>query len=143
MPLFLGYQNKLDFIAAILIRSINEDWKPQSRVPKMLCWNLLKKTWKIPTSRYLGELRDAKLGYIVVGITLFGFYIWAAIWLLTSINNWNWVSLDSQNVRFFYTYQWPYAAKWMSPPTYENPNRIPRLVDPFVHAKFILLEGFC
>jgi hypothetical protein len=30
----------------------------------------------------------------------------------------------------------------MSPPTYENPNRIPRLGDLFVLAKYILLQGF-
>jgi hypothetical protein len=55
--------------------------------------------------------RDAKPGDIVVGITLSRFYIRATIWLVTSIENWNWVLLNSQNVSFFYTSQWPYVAK--------------------------------
>jgi hypothetical protein len=49
--------------------------------------------------------RDAKPGDIDVGKTLSGFYIRTRIWLLTLVENWNWVLLDSQNARFFYTSQ--------------------------------------
>jgi hypothetical protein len=55
--------------------------------------------------------KDARLRDIDVGITLSRFYIKATIWLLTLVENWNWVLLDSQNARFFYTSQWPYVVK--------------------------------
>jgi hypothetical protein len=54
--------------------------------------------------------REARPGDLGICITLFAFFIWAEVWFMTFVDDWNWAFIDSQNSRFFYTLGWPYNA---------------------------------
>jgi hypothetical protein len=45
--------------------------------------------------------REVKPRDLAICIALFGFSIEAIVWLMTSINDWSWALIDSQNSRFF------------------------------------------
>jgi hypothetical protein len=48
---------------------------------------------------------------IVVGVTMFGFYIHAIIWPKVLQDEWSWIFIDTMNTIFFYRLRWPYNSK--------------------------------
>ncbi len=54
--------------------------------------------------------REERPRDLIICITLFAFFIWVEVWLMTFVDDYSWAFINSQNSRFFYTLGWPYIA---------------------------------